>query len=181
MLRRQRGISSGWLYLIAVIVVVALATWGLTTLYGAGVESGTTAEKQRWQARENAALAEATRKIKELQESYRALEKRRAEDVAAAAAQYEKDKANEVAKRDRVIADLRGGNLRLRVPVAACSQGGGSAVPGAPAGAGGRDGGASAELSGPASEFLVGLASEADAVVRQLAACQAVIAADRRK
>lgn len=44
----------------------------------------------------------------------------------------------------------------------------------------GRDGGAGAYLSTETAEFLLGLTGEADAVVRQLKACQAVAREDRR-
>jgi len=46
-------------------------------------------------------------------------------------------------------------------------------------GSSGSDGGTGAELPAKTSQFLLGLASEADAVVIQLSACQAILQSDR--
>jgi hypothetical protein len=67
-----------------------------------------------------------------------------------------------------IINSLRAGARKLYID-AKCPDTGGDAVSGATAGSGGGDGPARAELHGPDAEFLLALASEADAVTRQLA------------
>lgn len=142
---------------------------------------GEQAERSAWLARENTALTTANTRIKTLEEKARATEHQHGQDMAAASAQYQKDLTHEKATRDRVIADLRSGALRLRVPVTCAISTAGDSTAAAGASAAGRDGETRAELSGAAAEFLVGLASEADEVVHQLTACQAVVTADRKQ
>jgi hypothetical protein len=92
---------------------------------------------------------------------------------------YQSELKRTTDEKERVLAGVRAGDRRLYVD-ARCP-GRGDGVPAAEPGAGGRDGEARAELSRQAAEFLVSLASEADAAVKQLAACQAVIESDRRR
>ena len=164
-------------------VLLALAALLAAGALGAGAyRAGMNAERNAWLARDNAQLRSANARIAQLQAQARAQEQAHGTAMAAAAAQFKKDLHDVRTQKDGVIADLRSGRLRLRVPVvaaasAACGAGGASTEAGA--GAAGGDGEARAELSGAAAEFLVSFASEADAVVRQLSACQAVVAADR--
>jgi len=166
-------------------VLLALAALLAAGALGAGAyRAGMNAERNAWLARDNAQLRSANARIAQLQAQARAQEQAHGTAMAAAAAQFKKDLHDVRTQKDGVIADLRSGRLRLRIPVvptsAACGAGGaGGASTEAGAGAAGGDGEARAELSGAAAEFLVSLASEADAVVRQLSACQAVVAADR--
>jgi len=160
------------------LALAALLAAGALGTYRAGMN----AERNAWLARDNAQLRSANARIAQLQAQARAQEQVHGTAMAAAAAQFEKDLHDVRTQKDGVIADLRSGRLRLRVPVvaaasAACGAGGASTEAGA--GAAGGDGEARAELSAAAAEFLVSFASEADAVVRQLSACQAVVAADR--
>jgi hypothetical protein len=83
---------------------------------------------------------------------------------------HEKD-----ATHDRDLAAVRAGTLRLRDASAKCP----SAVP-AGTGTSSGDGETGAELSPAATEFLLGLADDADGVALQLGACQAVIENDRK-
>ena len=82
-------------------------------------------------------------------------------------------------ERDRVINDLRTGNRRLQQRFTCPATGGSGRVPETAAGPGRSDGVGGAGLSGEDAEFLVREAARADAVARQLQACQAVIRADR--
>lgn len=75
--------------------------------------------------------------------------------------------------RDRVIASLRAGALRLR-PQFTCS------VPETPTATGITDGRADGGLSINDAEFLIREASRCDGIVMQLSAAQSVIKADRR-
>jgi hypothetical protein len=87
-----------------------------------------------------------------------------------------KEKTDEVAKRDAVIASLRAGGERVRdhfrCPTVPRPQAGTAAGAGDAAAPGG--------LSDQDAEFLVRFASEADQVAVTLAACQAVVRADRK-
>lgn len=175
MIKQQRGIADGWLYLIVLAVVVGLIWYGCGEL----VQHGRDLQDAVWLKRENQKLADAQVKYKELDDKYRALERNWVEHDAQVSAQYEKEKAGELAKKDRTISDLRAGTLKLRIPVTACNGTGRGLVPPPGATPSQRDGGTSAELSGPAAEFLISFASEADTIVRQLASCQALVKKDR--
>lgn len=168
------GTLNPWVVLAAVVGFVAAV--GGAYLYGDHV--GTKTERAAWLDRDNKALAATNKRIIELNEAARATERKHAEDLAGVSAGYQKELQDEKAKADRVVSDLRAGNKRLRIAVAdsAC----GSETGGTASGSGGRDGGTRAELSGEAAEFLVGLASEADQVVRQLQACQEIVKRDRK-
>lgn len=168
-----------WVKLISIAAAMVTV---VVCIYGYGKEQfglGEKAERSAWQERENAALTAANTRIATLEEQARISERDHAQAMADTSAQYQKELSDERATKDRVIADLRRGALRLRIPTTDHAAGGSSAAAHGTASLGG-DGEARCELSVSASEFLVGLANEADEIVRQLAACQAVIAADRK-
>ncbi|BCB28409.1 hypothetical protein SKTS_32950 [Sulfurimicrobium lacus] len=167
-----------WLAAVALIAAVVAA------FYAYGQQQfglGMTSERATWLARENGALTKANGRIKELEEQARTREHEHAQDMAVASAKYQEDLKHEKAAKDRVIADLRRGDLRLRIPVTCPVPAAGDRTAALGTGPAGRDGETRAELSVEASEFLVGLASEADEVVHQLTACQAVVNADRKQ
>lgn len=91
---------------------------------------------------------------------------------------YQKGLSDGSATQASVVARIRSGDLRLSVPTRPAA-GPAPQEAAAAAGAGRCDGPARAELSDQAAEFLTGLASEADAVVRQLGACQALVEQQR--
>ncbi len=160
----------------ALLLAVALAYAYGQHQFGLGEQ----AERAAWLKRENAELTAANANIKALEEKYRQQEHDAADAIAVISFKYQEDLKHVKSEKDRVIAGLRGGAFRLRVPVAATSAACGDSAPEAASAPGGRDGGARAELSVTASEFLVGLASDADEVVRQLTRCQEVIIEDRK-
>lgn len=163
-----------------VILCVVLA-WGATTggAYWYGNNVGKDSERVVWQGKQSKELQAANAKIIDLTEKARAQESLHAVELAGISAKYQEALQNEKSKSDRVIADVRAGTRKLRIPIAGPIQTCGSSSSQAPAAAERRDGEARAELSGSSSDFLIGLASEADAIVRQLTACQAVILQDR--
>lgn len=168
-----------WVKLLAVVALIAAV---VAAFYAYGQQQfglGETSERAAWLARENIALTTANGRIKELENQARTREHEHAQDMAKASTKYQEDLKHEKAAKDRVIADLRRGDLRLRVPVTCPVSAAGGRTAALGTGTAGRDAGARAELSVEASEFLVGLASEADEVVHQLGACQAIINADR--
>ena len=161
-----------------IVVVRALLAYGEREY-----TSGQQAERAAWLAKENVALTRATNRIKELEEQARAAEVKHGQAMASISAQYQKDLKNERLAKDRAIDAVRRGELRLYDPgVRATGDnrvGGGQACA-TDATTIGRDGATRSQLSQSASEFLLALASEADEVVRQLTACQAVVAADHQ-
>jgi prophage endopeptidase len=161
---------------------VALA-W-LVSVIGVGWwqnRAGVTSERLVWQKRSNVELASVNAEILRLTEKARLDERRHNDQLAAAAAFYEQEKKRALEAKDRAIADLRAGALRLRDPHAtACPSSPGTAG-GATTSPGERDGGAPGRLSREAAEFLLGEATRANEVVHQLAACQAVVRSDRAR
>ena len=169
---------------IFAIVSFALTAGVLVLLHFYGQHQfslGEATEQARWVARENAALRAANEEISQLNTQAREQERQHAEAMAHISTQFQEQLQHVKSQKDSVIADLRTGAVRLRIPVTAPSTS--AACGGIPAeafaSAAGRDGETRAELSAEAAEFLVGLASEADEVVQQLSACQALLQADR--
>lgn len=163
------------------VIIGLIIAWG-ASLFGVGHwqnAEGHTEERVAWQAKDNQELAQANAKILTLEAAARDTEHRHAAEIDSVATTYEKEKANALAKKDSVIADLRSGALRLRDPYSLAFKASGGPTGAAPASSGQRDGGAGGELSVSTSEFLIGLASDADEVVKQLQACQAVVRSDR--
>lgn len=148
-----------------------------------GREDGKKIERTDWQKKENADLAAAVKERDKLRKEA----EDHADALAAISGHYQGELKNERIKKDRVISELRAGTVRLRDPNGKCA-GIGIALPETDTGAGGRDGSSGTELPGSsvgvlssnASEFLIGEASRADEIARQLTACQGVVRADRR-
>lgn len=164
----------GSAFIVAVIYASFLA-------YGGNrFKAGELAERGVWMQRENAELTVANARIIELERAARAQEQRNADQLAAASKTYQESIEHEKATHDRTVADLRSGARRLRIELARRPAAAGDTAGTAGPGAGRCDGEARAELSAAAAEFLVGLAGEADAVVHQLTACQAVVESDRQ-
>lgn len=142
------------------LAAVALAFWWHgSAMYERGVIDTDTAwkatvEKERRVAREKAL----------------ATERRHADALDAVESKLILERAKGYEERERVIADLRAGTLRLRKQWQGCR----ADLSKAGAGAGGGDG--DAELRAAGAGDLVRIGREADA---KLAACQAVIRADR--
>lgn len=142
---------------------------------------GEQAERSAWQTRENDQLLVANAQIKRLEEMYRQQEQDAADAIAIISFNYQKDLKHVQAEKDRAIAGLRDGTFRLRLPAASGLHPNGGAASEVATASCGCDGGKGAELSLAASEFLVGLASEADEVAKQLGRCQEVIIEDRKQ
>jgi prophage endopeptidase len=137
----------------------------------AGFGAGWKVESWRWDASlKEAAEARAQALSDGIKE-----QNERALHQEAIASTFEKGKADVAKRKDAVIADLRADVFILRDP--GLSTGSTTVT----ARAGECDGGAPGKLSRPASEFLLGLASDADEVTKQLAACQAVVRSDRER
>lgn len=107
--------------------------------------------------------------INDLQQQLRRNESAAAAKLLAAETLYREGLLNVQAEKNRILADHAAGRLRLSVPVKPAS------CPAAGVAANLAEGGAypapRAELSDAATEFLVGLASDADAVAVALNRC----------
>ena len=163
------------------VIIGLLVAWG-ASLFGVGWwqnDAGHVAERTEWQTRENGELRTANATIKALQEQARKDEQTHAAALAAVSTDYERKLSDANKQRAADAAALRAGTLRLRDPnppgLRAC--GGLAAQVGASTGR--RDGPEGGELSEAAAGFLLELASDADDVARQLAACQRVVIEDR--
>ena len=155
-------------YPVAAIAVLL----GLAGAYIKGRSDGGELVRSEYAQRDLQAANETAAQISGINQRIRAKERQWAEKFAGASQTYQgRLKANEKAL-DIALA----GRLFDRAANQAC---GGS--PGSPApGASGRNGEAGAYLPESTSRFLLGLASEADAVVLQLQACQAILESERQ-
>lgn len=164
-------------------LMFALYMSGLSRAEEEGYEKGLQEERLRWQQRESLELAELNQKYQELQNRYRALEKKSAEDVAAAAADHRKEIERVEQERDRALADAADGKrFRLRwaascAPAPKGDRGGGPSEAGAdPGGAGGT---ATCELPGKTRDDLIRLAGAANEVVKERNALLEIAQKDR--
>lgn len=109
----------------------------------------------------------------------REIEQRAAQDVASIEAKHHAE--IEAARTDlaRLDADLRAGTVRLRDRFTCATAGASGGAPEAATSTGQRHAATQGGLSREDAEFLVRFAGEADAVTRQLAACQAIVRSDR--
>lgn len=145
----------------------------LALLYG---ENRADAREESVRAEYNKRDAAAAGKLAAINAANRATEKRQADEIAGIAAKFEEDKRRAIQDtRDSVLADLRSGKLRLRIPSGGCPARSGEAT--APASIGDD----AAEVWGEDQIHLavadsIAIADEADAHVK---ACQATVNAYR--
>jgi len=163
------------------VLLAAGGFWAITTVgaYQSGRTRGIESERLVWQTRENLQLQAANQKIRELAEQAREAERTHAEANAAISDYFQGELQNEKKRHDADLAAVRDGGFRLRDRYSAAICPGPDRVPETAAPAERHHGAEGAELSRESTIFLLGLASEADQIVMQLQACQAVIAADR--
>ncbi|QRO33941.1 hypothetical protein [Chromobacterium violaceum] len=128
-------------------------------------------------AQRDAAVARASQaqQLATATQATRAREHQAAADDAATAAAYEKDLEDGKLELQAALA-RHAAALRLRQQQPAAGRGD---LPAVTAGAGQRDGTAPADFSAAHGDDALRLAAEADDVVRQLAACQAIVGSDR--
>lgn len=163
------------------LILAVAILWGLSVAASATKWASLKVAEVRaeYLVRDNKALAEANAKITALNDAARATEARRVAEMSALATNYSKGFRDAEAQRQRDVAAARDGSLVLRIPASACGPGGGEAAAPRPAASGG-DGATTTELPGALTADLLALAGEADQVVLQLTACQAIVTADRK-
>ena len=144
--------------LIALIAAVAV----LCTFAFLCYHHGETVERAKWQAQ-----------VVKAQKAASAAEAQHVKDLNVVATTYAQEIQNDHVKYQKSLAGIRAGTLRLRDPYA-------TRVPCAAAGAASSPRPSPVQLSVQTASFLLGLASDADAVADQLRACQQVIQDDRK-
>lgn len=122
---------------------------------------------------------EANNAIARITLRYREKERAWAQQSAAVSKEYQKRIAANETQRLTDLAAIDARTLVLRDP-GTSSQACRDSAPATVASPSVGNGATGTELSPAASRFLLGLASEADSVVAQLTACQAVITSDRQ-
>ena len=168
------NILSPTTWLIGAIVLAFIGG----TAYVTGRSDGRKVERTEWQAKENKALVDIQTELAKVQSEKDTVERNSRNAMVAASETYQKGLKNEQARKDKVIADLRSGALRLRDPGTRYSLSK-DTLPGVGTTTGGCDGAKGGELSDALTEHLITEAGRADEIVRQLTAAQAVINADR--
>lgn len=166
--------------IIALCVLAGVILTAAISAYSWAYKNGVQAERVVWQKAENKALQITLADLQATQEKLRIAENNHAVQLNHVSQTYQEKLTNEKQKLNNVIASYRAGTLSLRDKHATSDA---PACAGIPAKTGtaasGRDATEGAKLSQPLAEFLIGLASEADEVVQQLTACQAIVNADR--
>lgn len=169
---RQRGFILGGAYAYLAIAI------GIAIALGAAFQTGRKVERAEWLDQQNTDLREANRATGATYKLYQKEHEAKEQAISKVSASYQKGLKDGQISKETVIADLESGARRLRVNLTGCEAIGDSAAKAA-ASTSGRNGGAVGYLSETTSRFLVGLASEADDITKQLGACQAVVRADR--
>lgn len=168
-----------WQVWLAIGLIVAFLLHGYMA-HREGYAEGYAAAKGEYQKRIDDMALAATQALADAKDKARAAERAAADEQARIAEKLIAERSQAYEERDRVIDDLRAGNRRLQQRFTCPPAGRPGGVPAAAAGAGRSDGAGQGGLSGSDAEFLIREAGRADAAVRQLQACQAVIQADRR-
>lgn len=160
-----------WIAAAAVIAALTIAyNVHVNRLIDKAVVKAVTERDAEWRASEEEAIQAA-------KERARAEEAGHKTALDAIAAQHEKEMNDANKKLAALNASVRAG-ARLRI-ASGCTSSGNASDAASPAGVG--DGKAGAQFLGEAdSAFLIGEAARADAIVRQLTQCQAVVIEDRK-
>lgn len=159
-----------YLWLVAILVLGAVGGGA----YYSGRTDGKKIERAEWQARELKAQQEAADALLAAQNNVERERKQHALAIASISTKYEERLQHVSKTKDRVIADLRSGGIRLRDPGSRYSIGI-NPVPGKTNPPGECDGKTERGLSIELAEFLAGEATRADTIVEQLTSCQALI------
>lgn len=158
---------------------IAIVVAGLIFLYSSFMyHNGYNAAESVWKTRENVELVAANTKIVELTTSIRLKEQGAAAQIAAVDGFFRQREINANAKLKNALARVAAGNGLLSHTT--CQSPDASSGTTASSGVSGDNAAKRVELSRQDSEFLLGLAGEADTVASQLTACQAVIKEDRK-
>lgn len=156
------------------LTVAAALIGGGLFLRSEWIEQGRNEVRAEWQEQKDKDAAA----IAELRETIRKKEIKHAEELNAIDKNYQEVRLNDKLQTDHIIGDLRAGNARLRQRFTCPATSGGDKT-NTGTSTGQRDAATQGGLQTADAEFFIRFADDADAVVRQLHACQSVIRADR--
>lgn len=190
----RRGFGTIELGLIVGALALLVAAWfgiekAIDDARDEGVRVGREAALLEVAQRDNKQLTAALADVKRLEAEKAAAEQLHRDAMQAIDDQHQRDLANVHAEKDRVISDLRNGNLRLRNARGradrGCAPGGESRPTGVAGAAGERDAAARGEpratLEGSNDTavddavFTIELLAEGDEAIADLAACQKIV------
>lgn len=185
-MRRERGnqlyVAGATLLVLVAIVVAGL--WYIGKVKTEAFAAGEVAERGRWQARESEELRMANAALVASRAKNVKLEQQAAQDLVALDEEHLQEVARVETAKDRFVADVVAGRIRLLDPGRAAGKAADCAGgPGAAAAAGERDAEAGGDLPAALRGRVVAgaeLAAEADEVTIQLTAAQRVIEVYRR-
>lgn len=154
---------------LLLVAAVLLAFW-LGTLQGHA--SGAQQAQDAAERRERRSSDQHTQALAAANARHRATEAGLRTDLADQADHFRKAMLDEKVQRDRFMAGVRSGAIRLSIPVIAASAAAcGAHAGGDPAAAGGDRHEARAELAPAAAETLAAIVDDGDDAIRQLNAC----------
>lgn len=172
-----------WPHLVVVFATLALCAW----LYSLGAKSErvkANAEIAELKADHATTLADLERTnriaLQAATDAARAAENKRVADMAALDLKYTTEMTNAKRETDAALAAVRSGELRLRDRFTCNSSTASGSVPETGAGPRVGDDATPSGLQVADAAVLVQRAADADEVVRQLTACQAIVRADRQ-
>ncbi len=162
--------------IVVAVLLLALAGAGAMIKYQADSLVSAKAETQRYRDQEKRNLTAYATAMDQAQKFATEQEIAHAKEMSRIAAAHNADIKKAKARRDRDVADARNGAIKLLVSADSCKARGSSAAEVGTAPARG-DGPATIELPKPVTEFLLGLANDADETADALRSAQAVITA----
>lgn len=163
------------LRLLFVVGIVALVVGWLSNIYNGIYEKGVKAERVEWQQKEAQAAELRNKKIKELTEEVKEIERIYASKFAKIEADHKKEIENANAQKQRDVAAAKSGALKLRWTAKTESGTGGNTTGKSAGGACIGNGATQGELPREITANLYTLVNDADGNTEQLTACQDVL------
>ncbi|MDQ8022181.1 MAG: lysis system i-spanin subunit Rz [Moraxellaceae bacterium] len=153
-----------WLAIGLVAVAVGVTGWvkGAASVQEDWDLANAQREAAQWRA-----LGRAYERVRSVESIGRA-------EIAEQSRQYREEMHRETSRRDRTIAELRAGTVRLSVPAGGAAAGD-LRLPGTTGAGSGSDGAEVTYLPAATAADLAALAGEADDITRQLGLCQAAV------
>lgn len=155
------------LLILALLLIVSM-------VYSKGRAAGEAATTAIYEAK----IAEAREEARLLADAYRIQEKANAQEMAVIDQQHQEALTNAQAEADRVLESVRAGTVRVRNKLTCPKASSGVSDVASTTSSG--DAGEGSGLSQADAELVLRIAAEADQVVHQLKACQAIVRADRQ-
>lgn len=192
-MRKQRGITTGWILAIVVAIIAILALivmiekeWAAYTakLDKNGYDRGTNECDAAYKGRDNQALKDANALITKLRDEALAKESATQKQFVAVDGYYQGVIKNGKAAHDADVAAIRAGTLGMfyhdkKIQTGGLANGSGGRQETSAGAALRCDGTGRTELPDEDKLFLRDIGRDADRIVAKLTACQAIVKADR--